>query len=593
MDNVHYYLNHANVLMAENSSPGMKTFVNMLIQKGCSIRSAKGGEALLKLAEESLPDIILLSVDLIDGDGYHVCEIIKADGNLMEVPVVFIFDSFSTINSENIFKAGGDDYININCNYDEAFVRIETHIKLRSFQLESKRFRNSLQQWSQVNEELTKENNILKKSLKERDRQLEEITAELKEFNICLEEEINERTRTEEALRESESQFRHAIEASPVSIILYTEDGEITKISKAWTDITGYTLEDIPNIYKLDQIAEVLKEDEDDDKAFNFRDTQGDEIYTIKTKNGDTRFLDVYSSYIGKLQDGRNLYSKAAIDITEKMTLTELREYDRIKTEFFSNISHELRTPINVIFSALQILEIKLKNHISQEASTDEYKYTKIMRQNCYRLMRLINNIIDITKIDSGYYDVNKNNIDIVSLVENITLSVADYIENKGLSLIFDTDVEEKVIACDAEKIERIILNLLSNAVKFTPEGGRINVNIEDCNENICIKVMDTGRGIPGDKLNFIFERFVQVDKSLTRDHEGSGIGLSLVKCLVELHDGTISVKSREGLGTEFIINFPCKLVDAKDENSNFDQISENSIEKINLEFSDIYNLEC
>ena len=90
------------------------------------------------------------------------------------------------------------------------------------------------------------------------------------------------------------------------------------------------------------------------------------------------------------------------------------------------------------------------------------------MKQNCYRLLRLINNLIDITKIDSGYFDINENNINIVSLIENITLSVADYIENKGLSLIFDTVVEEKIIACDPEKIERIILNLLSNAVKFT-----------------------------------------------------------------------------------------------------------------------------
>lgn len=266
------------------------------------------------------------------------------------------------------------------------------------------------------------------------------------------------------------------------------------------------------------------------------------------------------------------------------------KESDKIKIEFFSNISHELRTPINVIFSALQVQELKQKGCQCKNRNKDCYKYGNIMKQNCYRLLRLVNNLIDITKIDIGYFDINEINIDIISLVENITVSVVDYIENKGLSLIFDTEVEEKIIACDPEKIERIILNLLSNAVKFTDKGGNIMVNIEDGIEKICIRVTDNGRGIPEEKLNSIFERFVQVDKSFTRDHEGSGIGLSLVKSLVELHGGTISVKSREGNGAEFIIYIPCKLVnETYKEIACSEDITESCIEKINIEFSDIY----
>jgi len=169
-------------------------------------------------------------------------------------------------------------------------------------------------------------------------------------------------------------------------------------------------------------------------------------------------------------------------------------------------------------------------------------------------------------------------------------LSVADYIENKGLSLIFDTDVEEKIIACDPEKIERVIMNLLSNSIKFTPCGGSIMVTIEDGIDNICLRVKDTGRGIPKDKLNVIFERFVQVDKSLARDHEGSGIGLSLVKSLVELHGGTISVESQVGKGSEFIIYIPCKQVDkSNDEIAATESVGERFIQKLNIEFSDIY----
>ena len=272
--------------------------------------------------------------------------------------------------------------------------------------------------------------------------------------------------------------------------------------------------------------------------------------------------------------------------------LNELKEADRIRTEFFANISHELRTPINVIFSALQMEELILNDYSSENISIDKFKYIKMMKQNCYRLLRLINNLIDTTKIDTDYFNINEINHDIISLIENITLSVAAHIENKGISITFDTDIEERIIAYDPEKMERIILNLLSNAVKFTRTGGNIIVKIENETNNICIRVKDTGRGIPDNKLDSIFERFVQVDKSLSRNHEGSGIGLSIVKAMVDLHEGTISVTSKEGQGTEFIIHIPCKLV--KNEvhvNSTCSaQIGKSFIEKINIEFSDIYN---
>ncbi|NYC31714.1 PAS domain S-box-containing protein [Clostridium saccharobutylicum] len=344
---------------------------------------------------------------------------------------------------------------------------------------------------NKINEQLLKENEYLKNKVAEQKKQLEEITQELKEFNVMLEDEINERTKTEDALKESERQFRYSIEEAPVPMMLYTEDGEIKKINRTWTDITGYTISDIPTIYKWAEAAGILINDLKGNytsRLFNLEKRQDDGEYSIKIKSGSIRIWNFFSAYIGNMQDGHKLLIKVAIDITERKQMEELRrnvleerrklyeikEYDRIKTEFFSNISHELRTPINVIFSALQVHDINLKRCSFENKSIDKYKYTKIMKQNCYRLLRLVNNIIDITKIDSGYFDMNEYNIDIINLIENITLSVSDYIENKGLSLIFDTSVEEKIIACDPEKIERIILNILSNAVKFTPKGEKL-----------------------------------------------------------------------------------------------------------------------
>jgi len=276
---------------------------------------------------------------------------------------------------------------------------------------------------------------------------------------------------------------------------------------------------------------------------------------------------------------------KNSIEEKDKQ-LQEALQYDKIKTEFFANISHELRTPINIIFSAIQVLNLKLDECGSAKLHMDNY--LSMVKQNCYRLLRLVNNLIDITKIDSGFLNIQTNNYDIVSIVENITLSVAQYIENRNISLVFDTNAEEKIMAFDPDKMERIILNLLANAVKFTPEGGEIAVTITDQEDTVSISVKDTGIGIPEDKLKVIFERFRQVDKTLSRNREGSGIGLSLVKSLIELHDGTIDLSSEYGKGSEFIITLPVKFVQDSFILSDTNFWQEN-VEKINLEFSDIY----
>lgn len=272
--------------------------------------------------------------------------------------------------------------------------------------------------------------------------------------------------------------------------------------------------------------------------------------------------------------------------------LNKAVEYEKIRTEFFANISHELRTPLNVIFCAEQMLDIIFKGiglDNDDQFKTDKYLHT--IKQNSYRLLRLINNLIDITKMDAGYFEVTLSNNDIVKITEDITLSVVQYVENKNIRLIFDTEIEEKIIACDPDKIERIMLNLLSNAVKFTPKNGSIYVNIYNLTDKVVISVKDTGIGIDKSMQKLIFDKFVQVDKSISRRTEGSGIGLSLVKSLVEMHNGQISVVSELGEGSEFIIELPnvqAKTDNTKIEESNACKKSKN-IEMINLEFSDIY----
>ncbi len=212
-----------------------------------------------------------------------------------------------------------------------------------------------------------------------------------------------------------------------------------------------------------------------------------------------------------------------------------------------------------------------------------------MIKQNTYRLLRLINNLIDITKIDGASFKIKLINFDIVKAVEDISISVAEFIEHNGITLTFDTEIEEKIIACDPDSIERIILNLLANSVKYGKESGSIFVDIFLEENYVCISVKDTGIGIPEDMCNLIFDRFTQVDTSLKRTNEGSGIGLALVKSLVEMHEGNISVKSKLGEGSEFIIRLPDLTIPESNEQISSSLLDEKNINRINIEFSDIY----
>jgi signal transduction histidine kinase len=192
--------------------------------------------------------------------------------------------------------------------------------------------------------------------------------------------------------------------------------------------------------------------------------------------------------------------------------------------------------------------------------------------------------------MEVGFFSLHLKNNNIIKFIEDITLSIVKYASLKGINIVFDTEIEEKITAFDAEKIEKIMLNLLSNSIKFTKHGGNIDVTIYDRKEYILISVKDTGVGIPLDMLEKIFDTFAQVDASFRRHAEGSGIGLSLVKSLVKMHEGEITVKSQLGIGSEFIIKLPIKLMESES-NAHKHKASDlnYNVEKTKIEFSDIY----
>ncbi len=435
---------------------------------------------------------------------------------------------------------------------------------------------------------------IEKENLKQKDMQL-------KTLNSKLSKQEKHRKYVEKMLLNNEACYNLLIENSRDAIFVHRDD-KVIFTNESAVKLVGFTkTEDLNE----KSIFDFTTDDEKNNVKNKFKQIYDKEITRlvfeekVMKSNGDIIIVKNTSTYF--IYEGKQTILSILSDITsekqvEKLEkdveeniklLNETREFNKMITEFFSNISHELKTPLNVIFSAVQVLNLYI-NKNQGENIEKQHKYLKVVKQNCYRLLKLINNLLDITRVDSGFLKLHAGRYNIVSVVEDITLSVVSYVESKGINLIFDTDVEEKVMNFDADKIERIILNLLSNSIKFTNSGGKIYVNMNDLGNSIIISVKDTGVGIPEDKMKMIFERFGQVDKTLRRNSEGTGIGLCLVKSFVEMHGGTIEVKSKLGEGSEFIIKLPEIITEQEPSEEN--SMYETNIERINIEFSDIYS---
>ena len=261
--------------------------------------------------------------------------------------------------------------------------------------------------------------------------------------------------------------------------------------------------------------------------------------------------------------------------------LNRIKEKNKFKTEFLSNVAYDIKKPINKIFETNNNL-IENKGKYNSENINN---HTRLVKQNCYRLIRLLNNIEYVSRIDNGTCTLELRKCDIVKLLENIVKISKTYTDKKGIDISFKSEVNKKILSLDIDKVEKIILNILSNAIKFTDTGGRIDINLYMENEQVCISIKDTGIGIPKDKTEVMFENFEQLDTTLSRGCEGTGMGLSVVKKLANLNNIKINVESELNKGSEFIITLPNNIVSKNIKLQ--DKFAQD--EKIDIEFSDIY----
>ena len=226
------------------------------------------------------------------------------------------------------------------------------------------------------------------------------------------------------------------------------------------------------------------------------------------------------------------------------------------KAQFLAAMSHELRTPLNAIAGYIDLLELGVRGQLNRAQLEDIAR----IRRNQRHLLGVINNILNFAKVEAGHVEYRVEDVGVDTLLQEVGPLIQPQREAKQLTYRVDILNQPLVVRADADKVQQVLLNLLSNAIKFTPAGGQIVVRAERRDDQVSIHVRDTGRGIPAEKLEAIFEPFVQVDQGLTREGQGTGLGLAISRELARAMGGDLTVTSRVGEGTAFTLTLPAAI---------------------------------
>lgn len=397
-------------------------------------------------------------------------------------------------------------------------------------------------------------------------------------LNRTLQDRLNLLKEIRDILSKSEMKYISLLESISHGIMIF-RNNYISYSNEA----SSYFLEDLLPSETTINLTHVLHKLNINSKL-NSSDYHN-EVHIKRKIHGEEKDLEIYLFEIKE-----NVEALIIKDVTEKIKnhklKLDLERYlgeENLKNSFFSNISHELRTPINLIYSAIQLNDLYFEesNYNSIE------KNTHVVRQNCLRLIRTINNFIDTNRLSEGYFVPSNEVYNIVELVEDAAQISVRYIDKMDMHLIFDSEDEEINVNCDGELIQRVILNLLSNSVKFGKKEGYIYINIYHNDEKVFISIKNDGPSVSKDIEPFLFDKFSKVNKALNRDKEGSGLGLHLCRSLIEVQGGSLVLKTEEKPGNEFLITLPYEAEIHDKEPLILPK--EYLDEKVDIEFSDIY----
>jgi len=520
------------------------------------------GEEAISLFRKSKPDCVLLDYRLPDLNGMEVLAAIAGDCDEGVCPVVMLTAEEDIAVAVGALKSGAQDYLNKN-----TLTAIDL---LHSVNKAVERVA------------LRRENAGQRRALLEQNRKLEAALAASSRAEEILRRDIAARKQAEEALRESEERYRIVTETASDAIITVDEDGVILLVNRAAEKIFGYPALEllgqnltvlIPDYLRELHIASFRRYNETGRRHISW---DGIEMAGLH-QNGNEIPVEVSFGEFSK--GGRHVFTGIIRDITERKRIELERdlllrreqnarqlaeEANRAKDEFLAVVTHELRSPLNAMLGYARIQCAK-----KQTDPEDARRDFETIRRNGERQKVLIDDLLDTARIITGKLRIEVGAVDLAGVVNDAIETVRPAADSKLIRLSSKLDPEtlrDVQVNGDAERLQQIVWNLLTNAVKFTPEGGQVEVKLERVGSRVSLTVRDSGRGIAPEFLPHIFDRFTQHDTSHSRRYSGLGLGLSLVKQLVEMHGGEIMATSAgEGHGATFTLTLPV-LVDRETE---------------------------
>lgn len=418
----------------------------------------------------------------------------------------------------------------------------------------------------------------LRKAHEELEQRVAERTAQLRETNEELKFEISQRTKAEEELKRSEKKFRSLFESAPDSIHILGMDGVIVQANPAATNLLAFTEAELVGKPLTDLLSPGSKLRFD--RCLSRLPEEGTcrEELDLVCKNGITIGLDSSASAVRNERGQLVSFVVFHRDVTEKRralvaaeeaakeleialaNATRLRVQadaaNRAKSDFLATMSHELRTPLNAIIGFSEILEDRTFGAMNEK----QLQFVRYVLDSGRHLLKLINDILDLAKIESGKAELQLAPVKLGELLRSSLITIKEKAKDQNIGL--EVHIEEKIASArflaDEVKLRQVMFNLLSNAVKFTPDGGRVRLEVLRNLDYIVIRVSDNGIGLTPDNFEHIFGAFEQVDSTLARRQQGTGLGLALTRRLVHLQGGRIWVESPGlGKGSTFTFTIP------------------------------------
>jgi PAS domain S-box-containing protein len=401
---------------------------------------------------------------------------------------------------------------------------------------------------------------------------------------VAIKRDVTAVKKSQEEILKSETKYRQIFENATEGIIMLNYE-TILFANPAFEQLTGYSNFQVNNRKFIDMIFDADKETvfkltHTKDKNFLH---QKHDVRLVDTNNNikwvninankvnwDNKIMILLfiSNITGRkkaeeaLEEERTFLAERVIERTEELSAlnAELSKAVRAKDEFLANMSHELRTPLNAILGLSEILQYQLQGNINEK----QQKSFKTINESGQHLLSLINDILDLSKIEAGKLDLLKENVLIDPICVSSLRFISETANKKSIKVHYDHSDKNLQVWADTRRLRQILINLLSNAVKFTPAGKEIGLTVTPSQDKhtILFEVWDNGIGIPERDMKSLFKPFVQLDSALSREFEGSGLGLSLVAKMVELHGGSIEVQSQLGEGSRFIVAMPSKNPD-------------------------------